>query len=97
MPGELKFQWDAANLAHIARHRVMPAEAEQVLASDPIHLDYDIVDGEERWTSIGHTESVRVLVVVWTIRDHDAVRVVTAWEAHKRAHRNYLREKGFAV
>jgi hypothetical protein len=43
MPGPTKmpFDWDQANTEHIARHRVTPAEAEQVIsgASLPIETE----------------------------------------------------------
>ena len=55
---------------------------------------YDVIGGEERWTSIGHTSLLRVLVVVWGMRDA-SVRPVTALEASKTARMGYLRVKGF--
>lgn len=33
---ELQFDWDAANAGHLARHNVLPDEAEQVIACDPL-------------------------------------------------------------
>src|ERR1022692_3452149 len=45
--------WDDANRDHIARHRVAPEEAEQVIDNDPLDLDAETVDGEERTPSIG--------------------------------------------
>ena len=97
MADELRFEWDAANVSHIARHQVTPEEAEQALLNEPFDLGYEIVDGEERWTSIGHTDSLRVLLLVWTLRGEDVVRVVTAREAAKTDRRVYLREKGFGL
>ena len=96
MADEWRFEWDAANVSHIARHRVTPAEAEQALLNDPFDLGYEIAQGEERWTSLGHTDSLRVLLLVWTLRGEEVVRVVTAREAAKTDRRVYLREKGFA-
>jgi len=97
MADEWKFEWDAGNVSHLARHTVTPEEAEQALRSDPFDLAYEIVEGEERWTSIGHTDSLRVLLLVWTLRGEDVVRVVTAREAAKTDRRVYLREKGFGL
>ena len=45
--------------------------------NDPQDLDFAVFGEEERWTAIGHTNRLRILLVVWTIRD-DATRVVTA-------------------
>jgi uncharacterized DUF497 family protein len=90
---DLRFEWDAANIEHIARHDVRPEEVEQSLANDPLEWHYDVVEDEERWTSIGHTNKLRILKVVWTLRN-DKVRVVTALEAAKHEARGYLRAKG---
>jgi len=97
MADELRFEWDAANVSHIARHKVTPQEAEQALFNDPLDLRYEIVEGEERWTSIGHTESHRVIVLVWSLRGDEIVRVITAREATKTARQAYFREKGFGL
>jgi len=35
---EIEFDWDEANIAHLARHTVTPEEAEQVMLSDPVDL-----------------------------------------------------------
>ena len=61
MTDDLKFEWDITNVSHIARHAVTPEEAEQVLLNDPFDLGYENIAGEERWTSIGHTDHVGVL------------------------------------
>ncbi|OFV98579.1 MAG: hypothetical protein A3H28_04280 [Acidobacteria bacterium RIFCSPLOWO2_02_FULL_61_28] len=93
----MKFEWDATNVSHIARHKVTPDEAEQALRNDPFDLCYEMVGGEERWTSIGHADNLRVLLLVWTLRGEEVVRVVTARGASKTAGRVYLREKGFGL
>jgi uncharacterized protein len=90
---DLRFEWDEANTKHILHHDVKPEEAEQALANDPLEWDYDAVENEERWTSIGHTNQLRILKVVWTLRD-EKVRVVTALEVAKHEARGYLRAKG---
>ena len=97
MADDFQFEWDETNASHIARHKLSPEEAEQALLNDPFDLSYEIVDGEERWTSIGHTNNLRVLLLVWTLRAGDVVRVITAREAAKTARRVYLREKGFGL
>ena len=61
MKGDLRFDWDEANLSHIAVHDVTAEEVEQAMENDPEDLDYDVIAGEERWTSIGNTDLLRVL------------------------------------
>jgi len=89
---ELAFDWDEANVSHIARHGVDPAEAEQVLGNDPLDLNFESVEGESRWTSVGHSNALRVLLVVWTIRG-DRCRAVTARSAGKKVERAYMRQR----
>jgi uncharacterized DUF497 family protein len=63
---------------------VLPNEVEQGFGNDALDISFEVVNGEERWTSIGHTGVMRVLVVVWTMRG-ERIRTVTAFEAGKRA------------
>ena len=86
------FDWDQANIAHVARHNVTPAEIEMVFANNPIDVDYDVAENEERWTLIGHTDAMRVLIVVFALRN-ESIRPVTAYEATKKTARKYLRER----
>ncbi len=65
----MEFDWDKANTAHIARHRVRPEEAEEAL-TDPRRLVLRIRSqrGEERWAALGATEAGRILFAVFTRR-----------------------------
>jgi uncharacterized protein len=92
---DIKFDWDEANIAHIARHRVKPQEVEWALLHNPMYLDYEIVHDEERWTSLGHTDVFRVIIVVWTMRQ-GAMRAITARDAPKGVKSEYLEFIGFA-
>ena len=80
---EMEFDWDEANIGHVARHGVLPEEAEQVILNDPVDLGMEIVEGEARYLNLGATVQGRVLLVVTTWRE-DRVRVVTAFEPIKR-------------
>jgi uncharacterized DUF497 family protein len=78
--GGIEFDWDDENTKHLAGHKVTPAEFEQVLTNDPLDLDYELVDGEERSRSVGPTSGGRLLSIVWTVRN-GKVRAVTAFPA----------------
>lgn len=84
------FDWDQANVAHLARHRITTQEAEEVLLNDPMENDAIMVDGEERVPYTGETNTGRILVVIATFRNL-AVRVVTGWDASTAEKREYLR------
>jgi uncharacterized DUF497 family protein len=74
---EIRFDWDQADIGHIARHNVTPEEAEQVLANDPLESEPQFMDDELRFPSVGITNRGRWLFVAATVRD-DKIRVVTA-------------------
>lgn len=86
-------EWDAGNILHVARHRVTPSEVEEVFRNQPSVRGHDRVDSEDRWTAVGATNSLRVLVVVFTMRG-EKIRPVTAWNADRRAKKEYFRAKG---
>jgi uncharacterized DUF497 family protein len=86
------FIWDAENLSHIARHKISQEEAEQVIQNDPLDLERQILNGEERFLHLGETLAKRTLFVVVTERD-DLLRVVTAFPADPKARRFYSLKK----
>ena len=89
MAGGIEFDWDDENTKHLAAHKVTPAEFEQVLNNDPVGLDYEVIDGEERYRSVGITNGGRLLLVVWTVRDGN-VRAVTAFPASVSNKKTFL-------
>ena len=78
--GEIEFDWDDENRKHLATHKVVPAEFEQMLHNDPVDLEYDPIDNEGRYRSVGLTNGGRLLSVAWTIRN-GKVRAITAFPA----------------
>lgn len=89
----LLFDWDSANIGHIAEHDVTPEETEQVILSDPLELDFDQDrNGEERWTYLGETDRGRILTVIITLRS-EKMRVVTAFDAERQDKLLYLETK----
>ena len=76
----IEFDWDAMNSKHLAEHKVTAREFESVMQNSPLDLAYEVVDGEERYRSVGITDAGRLLVAIWTLRD-GKVRAVTAFPA----------------
>jgi uncharacterized DUF497 family protein len=90
---ELEFDWDEGNIGHIARHEVIPEEAEQAIRNGPLDLGAQTVDGEDRFLSLGLTNLGRLLVVATTMWEVK-VRVVTAYGAGRKLALLYAKEKG---
>jgi uncharacterized DUF497 family protein len=88
------FDWNEANIAHIARHDVVPHEAEDTYNSNPLYVDYSIEDGEVRHREIGETVTGRILVIVSTMRG-DLVRIVTAYPPERSLRLTYLAFKEY--
>ena len=80
MADGIEFDWDDGNTKHLATHEVTPAEFEQVLNNDPLDLDYELIDNEDRYRSVGLTSGGRLLSVVFTVRN-GRLRAVTAFPA----------------
>ncbi len=86
----MQFDWDEAkNETNIRQHGIDFADA-PVLFNGPMLTDVDdrIEYGEERWISIGMLFNMTV-VVVWTERTHDTVRIISARKANKHERRRY--------
>ncbi len=83
-PKTPKFDWDEANIAHIARHDVTPGEVEEAFR-DPFQvlLDMGSRGGEFRYVMLGETTDRRVLRVVFVTR-FARLRTVTAYTAKRR-------------
>jgi len=80
LAGGIEFDWDAVNTKHLAAHKVTAPEFESVMRNSPLDLAYQVVDGEQRYRSVGMTDSGRLLIAIWTLRNGQ-VRAVTAFPA----------------
>jgi uncharacterized protein len=83
------FDWDDANVDHIAEHGISPEEAQDALL-DPYRLPAPAhrVRGEQRRAVLGATVAGRLLFVVFTRRGV-SIRVITARDATDRERRRY--------
>ena len=91
MFGQDDFDWDEANIEHVARHDVEPQEAEEALLdTGRVGTDAYNARGETRWAALGSTETGRVLFVVFT-RRAEKIRVVAARDAEEKEKRRYRR------
>lgn len=83
------FDWDDANILHVAEHDVTP---EEVILRDPLDIGLELVNGEERSSHIGETSEGRVLWVVITFRG-ERMRVEPAFEPDKQWKIFYFEQK----
>jgi len=90
----MAFDWDEANIAHIAEHDVVPHEAEEVITNSPLDIDYAVRNGEMRIRQVGETFSGRMLVIISTLRS-GKTRVVTAYPPGRALQATYLNYKGY--
>jgi uncharacterized DUF497 family protein len=67
------FDWDEANIQHIARHQVEPAEAEEAFAG----RNAVARSSEGRYVLFGRSAAGRYLSIVFIVRS-GVVRVITA-------------------
>lgn len=80
------FEWDEANVnKNWERHRVSPAECEELFFNEPLIVepDYAHSQREKRFIALGKTDLDRLLFIVFTIRDNK-IRVISARDMNKK-------------
>ncbi|MGH7886405.1 MAG: BrnT family toxin [Candidatus Binatia bacterium] len=91
----MDIKWDAGKAdANLADHGVSFAEAVTILEDDfaLTREDPDAV-GEQRFATLGLSGLGNLLVVVYTHRDPDVVRIISAWKANKRQRSQYEKSR----
>lgn len=87
----MNFEWDTAKAeSNKAKHGVSFALAARVLF-DPYRIEtYDGREdyGEDRWATIGYADPA-LLYVVYTVRDGDAIRLISARKANEKERNQY--------
>ena len=72
------FDWDAANVDHIARHGVTSTECEEAYCNGPLVIEHRRRKRDRRRLCLGETNSGRLLTFVFTER-RGKLRVATAY------------------
>jgi uncharacterized protein len=72
------FDWDAANVEHVARHGVTSTECEEAYCNGPLVIKHQRRKGERRRLCLGETNNGRLLAFVLTER-RGKLRFVTAY------------------
>lgn len=81
----MRFEWDPVKAAaNLRSHRVSFAEAVTVLEDDFALTREDPDSQERRFVTLGLSDVGKLLVVVYTYREPEIIRVISAWKANKR-------------
>lgn len=87
----MRIDWDPAKArANLLDHGISFSEAATVLMDDQAltREDPDAV-GEQRLVTLGTSATGTLMVVVFTHREPDIYRIISAWKAHKRQRTYY--------
>lgn len=90
----MRFEWDPRKAAaNVRAHGVRFSEAVTVLEDDfaLTREDPDAID-EQRFVTLGTSNLGNLLVVVYTHREPDIIRVISGWKANSR--QRVIYEKG---
>jgi uncharacterized DUF497 family protein len=90
----MRFDWDdTKNAINLRKHGIRFETATRAFDDPNQLLRFDrIVDGEERWQTIGLVDGIYMLLVVHTIEDVDddeVYRLISARKAERHERRNY--------
>jgi uncharacterized DUF497 family protein len=93
LSGCTDFDWDKGNSKkNWIKHKVTPAECEQVFFNQPLMIKDDVqhFEIERRFLALGKTDKNRSLFIVFTLRD-DSVRVISARDMSRKEREVYRR------
>ncbi len=87
----MKVEWDPDKAAsNLKKHGVDFEEATTCLL-DPnaLAIEDESAEGESRWVLIGLSAHASLLIVVYTLRGEDRIRLVSARKATRKESRTY--------
>ena len=92
----MRFEWDRRKAeANLRAHGVSFAEAVTVLEDDFALTREDSGAAKElRFVTLGLSNLANLLVVVYTYREPDAIRLISAWKANRRQRKAYEKGRG---
>lgn len=85
------FQWDKGNIEkNWLKHKVSPSECEQIFFNIPLIAHDDIKHSaeENRYYTLGKTNTNRFLFVVFTVRKKQ-IRIISARDMNKKERQVY--------
>jgi len=92
----MRFEWDEEkNKTNIRKHGFDLADALELFSGDaPLFVTHDSRKdyGEKRWRGVGLLRGIAVVVVVFTERESDTIRVISLRRADARERKAYEKE-----
>jgi uncharacterized DUF497 family protein len=88
------FEWDDGNInKNWLKHKVSPAECEQMFFNRPLIIqdDTEHSEVENRFYALGRTDSKRTLFIAFTVRDK-RIRVISARDMSRKEREVYSNE-----
>ena len=91
----MQYGWDPTKAAaNLATHGVSFAEAVTVLEDDfALTREDPDSEGEQRFVTLGMSGFANLLVVVYTYREPDVIRIISAWRANRGQRVRYEKER----
>ena len=87
----MEIEFDPAKAeANVEKHGISFEEAASALL-DPMALGFEDQDaeGESRWVLVGMSSQARLLTVVYTLRDEERIRLISARKATRNEANQY--------
>ncbi len=88
------FEWDEGNInKNWLKHKVSPAECEQIFFNRPLVIQDDVKhsEAEKRFYALGRTDSKRNLFIAFTVRKK-RIRVISARDMSRKEREVYSNE-----
>lgn len=87
----VRYEWDTDKAeANLKAHGVSFADAVTVFEDDfALTREDPDAEGEQRFVTLGADATSRLLVVVYTYREPDVTRLISAWKANKTQRTQY--------
>jgi uncharacterized DUF497 family protein len=93
--GLMQFVWDPAKAeANFTEHGIRFSEAVTVLEDDfALTREDPDSDEEQRFVTLGLSSTANLLVVVYTYRELDIIRIISAWRANRPQRLRYEKDR----
>ena len=86
---DIQFDWNKAE-SNLKKHGVSFSEASSVLLdSDSLVMEDPTAIYENRWIAIGMSNRVRLITIIYTLRDSNRIRLISARKATRHEGAQY--------